>query len=170
MCAAPKGNQFWKLRSKHGRDKLFASAPLLWEAAMEYFEWCDNNPWIKKDWVGKDADEVNRPTARPYTLSGLCLYLGCNSAYFRTFKAQLPEGEEDFNTVITRIEETLYTQKFEGAAVGAFNANIIARDLGLVDRQENKLSGSVETQQVKFDNMSFEQLYVLKYGRKPDES
>ena len=23
--AAPKGNQFWMLRSKHGRDKLFAT-------------------------------------------------------------------------------------------------------------------------------------------------
>lgn len=26
---APKGNQFWKLRSKHGRDKLFSSPEIL---------------------------------------------------------------------------------------------------------------------------------------------
>lgn len=27
--AAPKGNQFWMLRSKHGRDKLFATPEAL---------------------------------------------------------------------------------------------------------------------------------------------
>ena len=37
--AAPKGNQFWMLRSKHGRDKLFATPEALWEAACEYFQW-----------------------------------------------------------------------------------------------------------------------------------
>ncbi|WP_051359951.1 terminase small subunit [Adhaeribacter aquaticus] len=166
--AAPKNNQFWKLRSKHGRDKLFADAALLWDAACEYFEWCQKNPYIKKDWVGKDAFEVNRETERPFTLHDLCLFLDCSTSYFREFKSNPPEQSEDFLTVITRIEEIIYSQKFRGAVVGHFNANIIARDLGLVDKQENKLSGSVETQQVKFDNLSFEQLYELKYGRRPD--
>lgn len=147
--AAPKGNQFWKLRSKHGRDKLFADASLLWEAATEYFEWCDGHPWNKTDFKGKDVELVLIPTARPYSLSGLCLYLGCNSAYFRTFKAQMPEGEEDFNTVISRIEEVIYTQQFEGATVGAYNANIIARNLGLADKKEVEHSGGMEIKNVK---------------------
>ena len=43
--AAPKGNQFWKLHSKHGRDTLFSTPDLMWEAACEYFQWCDDNPW-----------------------------------------------------------------------------------------------------------------------------
>ncbi|MEJ8803144.1 DNA-packaging protein [Pontibacter sp. H249] len=162
--AAPKGNQFWKLRSKHGRDKLFASPDLLWEAACEYFEWCDKHPWIKKDWVGKDAFEVDRPTQRPYTLSGLCLYLDVNTKYFNDFKKA---GREDFSEVLTRIEETIYTQKFEGAAVGTFNASIIARDLGLADKKE--ISGEVETKQQDLSHLSYEQLYELKYGRKPEQ-
>lgn len=141
---APKNNKFWKLRSKHGRDKLFASPELLWEAACEYFEWCDKHPWIKKDWVGKDADQIDRPTQRPYTLTALCLYLNCNTAYFRTFKKQLPEGEELFNEIITRIEECIFTMKYEGACVGAFNANIISRDLGLADKTE--LQGDLNIQ------------------------
>jgi hypothetical protein len=137
--AATLGNQFWKLRSKHGRGKLFADASLLWDAACEYFEWCQANPYIEKDWVGKDAYEVKREKERPFTLQDLCLYLDCNSAYFRVFKHQLPDGEEDFNTVITRIEEIIYAQKFRGAAVGIFNANIISRDLGLVDKKEQNV-------------------------------
>jgi hypothetical protein len=146
--AAPKGNKFWELRSKHGRDKLFATPELLWEAACEYFEWCRENPWIKKDWVGKDAEEVDRETERPFTLTGLCIYLDCSSSYFRSFKSTLQEKDKDFLTIITRIEEIIYTQKFEGAAVGAFNANIIARDLGLSDKVNNEHSGEVSVKQI----------------------
>jgi hypothetical protein len=146
--AAPKGNKFWELRSKHGRDKLFATPELLWEAACEYFEWCRENPWIKKDWVGKDAEEVKRETERPFTLTGLCIYLDCSSSYFRSFKSTLQEKDKDFLTIITRIEEIIYTQKFEGAAVGAFNANIIARDLGLSDKVNNEHSGEVSVKQI----------------------
>lgn len=161
--SAPKGNEFWKLRSKHGRDKLFATPDLLWDAACEYFQWCTDNPWMKmeqnkgktsmkvtltNDDVDLDTIQPNTlvglPTARPFTISGLCLYLDCSSSYFRTFKyersekkkEELTELDKDFLTVITRIEETIYTQKFEGAAVGAYNPNIIARDLGLVDKKD----------------------------------
>lgn len=135
--AAPKGNQFWKLRSKHGRDKLFANPQLLWEAACEYFEWCEDNPLIEIDYKGKNAKKVEMPKMRPYTLFGLCHYLDCDAAYFRNFKSQERENKEAFITVITRIEETIYNQKFTGAAAGFLNPNIIARDLGLREKTEN---------------------------------
>lgn len=136
---APLKNKFWELRTKHGRDKLFTTPDLLWTAATEYFQWCDDNPWIKNEAIksGDLAGQiVSIPTSRPYTLTALCLYLGINTAYFRQFKDNLKDTDEDFSTVITRIEETIYSQKFEGASVGAFNANIIARDLGLSDKKE----------------------------------
>jgi hypothetical protein len=41
-----------------------------------------------------------------------------------------------FLEVSTRVEGIIYTQKFEGASVGAFNSSIIARDLGLKDNSE----------------------------------
>ena len=136
----PEGNQLWKQRAKHGRDLLFATPVLMWEAAMEYFDWCDNNPWIKTEFNGKDAVECEVPTSRPYTLSGLCIYLDCDRSYFLKFKAN--KANQDFFIVITRIEEIIYTQKFEGAAVGAFNANIIARDLGLIERKNVEVNDS----------------------------
>lgn len=136
--AAPEGNQFWKLRSKHGRDKLFASPELLWEAACEYFQWCDENPLIEIDFKGKDATKCELPRMRAYTLQGLCLYLGCHTGYFREFRAANHEG---FSPILTRIEETIYNHKFTGAASGFLNANIIARDLGLMEKQEIKHEG-----------------------------
>lgn len=138
--AAPKGNQFWKLRSKHGRDKLFATPELLWEAACEYFEWCEQNPLYERKAFSFQGSIITEdmPKMRAMTLSQLCFYLNCNEAYFRTFKAQLPEDEKDFNTVIRDIEQTIYNQKFQGASADLLNANIIARDLGLADKTEIK--------------------------------
>lgn len=145
---APKGNQFWKLRSKHGRDKLFATPELLWEEACNYFEWCDKTP-IKTDEVVKSGilagTLIKAPKKRPYTIQGLCIYLGVNSEFFRTFKERQKETNDevskDFLRVVAQIEEIIYQQKFEGAVVGLFNSNIIARDLGLRDKQDLTSNG-----------------------------
>jgi hypothetical protein len=143
--AAPKKNQFWKLRSKHGRNKLFASPDLLWKAACEYFEHTDSRKWIKKDWVGKDAYEVERETETPYTMTGLCLYLGCSHDYFIQFEKDLAGKDDElskgFSEILTRVKQIVYTQKLEGAAVGIFNASIIARDLQLKDKVDAEVSG-----------------------------
>lgn len=137
--AAPRGNEFWKLRSKHGRDKLFATPELMWEAACEYFQWCVDNP-LEAGEVIKSGNLAGKmlkvPKMRAFTLEALCLYIGCSTSYFRAFKSTLKEEDKDFLTVIEQIELTIYSQKFEGAAAGLLNANIIARDLGLSDKQE----------------------------------
>lgn len=98
----------------------------MWEACCEYFEATDLRKWTKKDWVGKDAIEVHRETETPYTLSGLYLFLDITAQGWKEYRSR-----EGFSEITTRVEQIIYTQKFEGAVVGAFNANIIARDLGL---------------------------------------
>lgn len=131
---APAGNQFWKLRSKHGRDKIFETPDLLWEAACEYFEATDARKWWKTEFNGKDAIECHVPTDTPYTITGLCLYLDCGKNFFDNFENN--ENNKDFKGILTRIREIIYTQKFEGAVVGAFKENIISRELGLADKKE----------------------------------
>lgn len=156
--AAPTGNQFWKLRSKHGRDKLFASPDLLWESACEYFEACEENPYHKSEAktvnIGDYQSKIEiakLPVLRPFTIHGLCIFLRCNTKYFNDFVDSI-KGKEDelskgFSEVITRIRDTIYDQKFSGAAAGFFNANIIARDLGLKD-QTDVTSGGEPMKQV----------------------
>lgn len=151
---APKGNQFWKLRSKHGRDRLFATSGELWEAACEYFQWCDDNPFYEVEQsrgqskphvddqgnVTFPPNLVELPKMRPYTMQGLCLYLDCNTLYFNDFEKALKDKQDevskDFSLIVTRIREVIYNQKFSGAASGFLNPNIIARDLGLSDKSE----------------------------------
>lgn len=129
---APTGNEFWKLRSKHGRDKIFENPEHLWEAACEYFQWCEQHPLIEIDFRGKDANEVELPKMRAFTWDGLELFIDIHS--LRDYKTN--ETHKDFSQVITRIEKIIYNQKFTGAAAGFLNPNIIARDLGLADKRE----------------------------------
>jgi hypothetical protein len=137
---APKGNQFWKLRSKHGREKLFASPDLLWESACEYFQWCDENPWLSTETTTSDKGTFTKekPTQRPYSRMGWFLYIGCSDAWLKEFKKT---ADKDFLLVIEQIEQSIDKQQWEGASVGAFNANIIARTLGLKDHSDVTTNG-----------------------------
>jgi hypothetical protein len=144
--SAPKDNRYWTMREKHGRDKDYDS-DTLWTKACEYFQWCDDNPWHKNDFVrgGESAGTIVKlETARPYTLTGFCAFASISLRTFENYSKveDVPENQ-DFLRVCTHIREIIFTQKFEGAAVGAFNANLIARDLGLTDKQETKFSADI---------------------------
>lgn len=158
--SAPKGNQFWKLRSKHGADKLFASPELLWEAACEYFQWCDENPHLETKAFAFQGEITNAliPKVRAYTMGGLCLYLGCSESYFRTFKSVSTENEQDFLTVIENITQTVREQQFSGAASDLLNANIISRTLGLIDKVNSEINLKSEPDLSKY---SAEDLLLL---------
>jgi len=156
---APIGNQFWKLRSKHGRDKLFATPELLWEACSEYFESIDSNPFYKAEAktinIGdyqSQVEIVNMPVMKPYTIQGLCRYLDANTHYFNHFEADLKDKEDslskDFKQILTRVREIIYEQKFSGAASGFFNGNLITRDLGLKESTDLNHTG-IPTQSVQ---------------------
>lgn len=126
-------NEYWKLRSKDGRDKLFESPNDLMEAANNYFEWVVRNPLQEEQIVKyKDTyDRINVPKMRPFTIHGLCNFIDISVKGFALY-----EQRTDFIPVTTRIRQIIYNQKFEGAASGFLNPNIIARDLGLSDKKE----------------------------------
>lgn len=157
------GNQFWKLRSKHGRDTLFSTPEKLWEAACEYFKWASENPLLEtRVFQYKGAivkEEV--PIMRAMTMGQLCFYLKCDESYFRTFKRN--ENNKDFFTVIADIENVVYTQKFQGAAGNLLNANIISRELGLIDKQEvdNTTTAKIENVDELLSKMSEDQRSAL---------
>lgn len=145
--AAPVGNQFWKQRSKHGRDKIFATPEMLWQEACAYFESIDSNPFTKVEAktvnIGDFQSKIElakMPVMKPYTIQGLTRYLDCNTHYLYHFEDQLKgktdELSEGFRQILTRIREIIYEQKYSGAASGFFNGNLITRDLGIADKKE----------------------------------
>ena len=127
---APKGNEFWKARTKHGRDKLFKTADILREACFEYFQWCNDNPLQEDKLVIFQGVATHEPVAklRAFTIGGLCIFLGITTETWKHYREV-----EDFVLITREAEEIIREQKFAGAAAELLNSNIIARDLGLRD-------------------------------------
>ena len=151
-----KGNQWWRKRTKHGRDKIVTDFNAFLEACYEYFDSVDERPWKKKDWVGKDAFEVERESITPYTKSGLLVFLGV--AKWETID-QLKSDSPDFLEAVTYVENVIHTQKLEGAYTGHFSATIASRDLGLTDTLNHQNNGG------KFDSVPV----VLPNGKSMDD-
>ena len=145
--AAPKKNEFWKARAKHGRDKIFSTPEILWESACEYFQWCVDNPLVET--VLQSGKTYRLPKMRAMTESGLSIFLDIDIDTFYDYAKNKDGRYEDFIGVTKKIKEIIRTQKFEGASAGFLNANIIARDLGLRDKHELEHSGEIVTSDEK---------------------
>lgn len=132
--APPKGNQFWKVRSSHGRKPIFANPDDLWNACVEYFDWVGKNPLYESQAFAYQGDVQIKeiPKMRAMTLAGLCIFLDIARSTWDEYRTK----DDGFSEVSTRVDEIIRSQKFEGAAAGLLNASIIARDLGLADKNE----------------------------------
>lgn len=129
--SAPIGNDFWRLRTTTGRKGIYQNPSELWDEACEYFDSVLENPIVTMQNLGtKNINEVQ--LMRPFTKDGLCIFLDISDSTFNRYR----DSVEGFSEVCHKIEKIIRNQKFEGAAVGIFNHNIIARDLGLKDSTE----------------------------------
>ncbi len=130
--AALKGNEYWKIRTKDGRDKKLTPEELLTKA-NEYFGWCLDNP-LKEETIVKykeDYELVGVSKMRPLTYEGMCNYIDIAVKTFNNYA-----HNKEYLPIVMRIRQIIYNQKFEGAASGFLNSNIIARDLGLKERTD----------------------------------
>lgn len=139
--AAPKGNDYWRIRLTHGRPKCFETPEALMEAINGYFQFVEENPLkeaqLIKTKVDRDVEEVKTyklTKLRAMTVQGLCNFLGISVETFYDYGKQ-----KDFSEVITRAKQVMYSQKLEGAAAGMLNPSIIARELGLSEKSETRV-------------------------------
>jgi hypothetical protein len=130
---APKGNEFWRLvQDPTGRPKSYTPVEL-WKKAIAYFEWVEKNP-LKEHKVFGTRYKTTVPKMRAMTEKAFCLYAGIDRGTWRNYKSGKVEYK-DFFIITEAISDTIYQQKFEGAAADCFNCNIISRDLGLTDKK-----------------------------------
>lgn len=138
----PEDHRWWENRAsqipaenrKPGRPPKFADPEILQQAISEYFEWVETHPLYehKAALYRGEVIEHTIPKKRVMTLQGLWLFLNYTSADWYNCK----QRGAGFLLVCNQAEQTIYNQKFEGAASDFFNASIIARDLGLKDSHE----------------------------------
>lgn len=133
--AASKGNQYWQFREKHGRGFKY-TPETFWEEAVKYFEWISTQDWIKKEAIkggDKAGSTMNVPIQKPMCIGSFCLFLDIDDNTFYRYEKE--EGYEDFWEIARTARRIIESNQFEGATVGIFNANIIARKLGLGDKK-----------------------------------
>lgn len=158
---APKGNEFWKLRKDMSEDGRKISIKDLIVQCQGYIDYCLSTPLIEIDYRGKDNREVRIPKMRAMSLWGLYTWLNISESTWKEWKK-----DPKYSRVVTRVENLIKAYKFEGAAAGLLNSNLIIRDLSLVDKQEQTQNGTTETRVVLQDGTTIED---LKEHLKPDE-
>ena len=136
-----KGNKFYRLRSKDGRNKIFENADNLLLKINEYFDEVEDMTIDKPEMIkGGDlaGTQVNLKIDDFPTKEELATFLGF--AKWESLK-NYKEYSPDFLEVITWAETQIYNWKFKMTSIGVLNANIIARDLGLADKQDLTTNG-----------------------------
>lgn len=160
--AYPRTNRLWKTKNQKNASELFESAEQFNKSSYEYFEWCDKHPLFRQEAVKSGSNTgsiINIPILRPYSLSGLCSYLGCSQSYYTKFKKKC---SPDFLEVLEQIETIIETQQFEGATTGIFNSSIIARKLGLREQTDILSDGKPIFKIEVMDDKTKEELEKLR--------
>lgn len=116
----------------------------LWNMACLYFANAHEDTIIKKDFIrsGVDAGKiVEMKAVRPLSwtaLSLFCSYHGvCGS--LENIRKNLNGQYDHFVPVIRMIDQVISQQKYDGAAVGNFNPQLVIRDLGLAEKVDASL-------------------------------
>jgi hypothetical protein len=93
------------------------------------------------EYVGKEGREEFKPLSVPITFEGFECYLADKDIIqdLGDYASNKNGRYKRFSTIITRIRKNCFVNNFNGAAVGLFSPNLIARKLGLTDKTETTI-------------------------------
>lgn len=130
-----------------GRPKEYTPEGLL-EKFIEYVKWNDENPWkineLIKDPKKLRSKQVSKDAVIPLTQGNFQIFAGISRSTWDNYVKQ-----PKFFAVTEHILESIRGHKYAGASINVYNANIIARDLGLVDKQNVDSNLSVQWNETK---------------------
>jgi hypothetical protein len=124
-----------------GRPNKIHSPEHLWELFQEYKKKTKENPFIVKDFVGKDAEMVYREKERPLTIEGLNNYVfdmgiihGLDN-YFANSRGRYKK----FSSICRAIKEQIRQDQIEGGMAGMYNPSITQRLNNLVEKTQTTI-------------------------------
>lgn len=127
---------------ERGRPKAFESPEQLFDWFLKYKQWAKDNPILVHDFVGKDADEVERKRERPLTIEGFENYLFENKVisdmgdYFKNKEGRY----EDFAPICSHIKKVIRQDQIEGGMAGIYNPSITQRLNALTEKVEQQVT------------------------------
>ena len=116
-------------KNKGGRSKLFKSADELHKKIEEYFAWCDSHSKLTV------TDKGVYKEFKPYTISGLCLYIDMTRDTLSQY-----EKQEQFSDTIKKAKQRIENWVEENSLIGNINPTTsifnLKNNFGWKDRQE----------------------------------
>ena len=125
------GHQLWKRRLIDGKPRLYETPEQLINACCEYFQWVEDNPLLGEIQCSFEGvfTHDKTPKIRAMTQKALALHIGVS---FKTWQ-NYGHKDHELSEVCEWANNVIFTQKYEGAAAGFFNSNLVIRDLGIND-------------------------------------
>ena len=136
----PPQPKIWEIYEARS-DSQITDPKQLWDMAVEYFVWCENNPHVE-DKIFNTKETIRRTPAfkvRSYTFDGLFLHLGIIKSDWEELKEN-----EAFKRVTESIESIIYEQQFTTGTAGFSHAGMVTRSLGLTEKKD--VSTNLETE------------------------
>ena len=125
-----------------GRPNKINSPEHLWELFQAYKKHTKENPFIVKDFVGKDAEMVYREKERPLTIEGFECWLADKdiiadlSHYFSNYENRYTE----YLAICSRVKKAVRQDQIEGGMAGMYNPSITQRLNGLVEKTQTEVN------------------------------
>jgi hypothetical protein len=141
-----------------GLHKNIKTPEELWELFIEFVKWIEKNPIIEKVVHSKTGAIIDLDKQRPLTWSRFDTWVMDKGIIqdLEDYRQNTDGRYEEFKGITSRIRKVMYANKFEGASVNIFNANIIARDLGLKDHTVNDINDKRKSISELFPNFNEE--------------
>ena len=124
-----------------GRPNKIQSPEHLYELFEAYKKKTKENPFIVKDFVGKDAEMVYREKEKPLTIEGFENYCANEGViqdlgmYFSNSKGRYKR----FSTICSRIRREVRSDQIEGGMAGMYNPSITQRLNNLVEKTQTTI-------------------------------
>jgi hypothetical protein len=122
-----------------GRNKYIESPDKLKEYFLAYQKETKSNPFIVKDWVGKDATDVFREKERPFTIEGFECWLADNDIIedLGDYLKNKDNRYDDYAPICSYIKKFTRKDQIEGGMAGIYNPSITQRLNNLVEKTQN---------------------------------
>lgn len=121
-----------------GRPAKIKDPEHLYELFQGYKKKVKSEPFLVKDWVGKDAEEVYREKEKPLTFEGFECYvwdIGVTKGLDHIFSNQGGKYRR-FLDICSRIKREIRADQIAGGMAGMYNPSITQRLNNLVEKTQ----------------------------------
>lgn len=122
-------------KKRVGRPRQLKYPEDLWKLFLEYKQFCADNPRVT--YTASLGKLVKVPHEKPLTIEGFEMFAHTKGVSVYNYLENKNGAYEEFYHVTLYIRAHIRGEQIEGALIGVYNGNIVARVNHLAERNEN---------------------------------